>query len=137
MNKAFAIDTNIAIYAFADDEKRLIADKLVGNAPAISVQLLNEFANVIQRKRLAGPEKLTRMLSELAYAALSVRVVDLAVHKQALRLTSLHNLSFFDALIVSAALLDGCAILYSEDMQHGLVIEDQLRIVNPFEESSV
>ena len=40
-------------------------------------------------------------------------------------------LSFWDSLIVAAALDAGCTTLYSEDMQHGQRISDQLTIVNP------
>ncbi|MBB6250115.1 hypothetical protein [Nitrospirillum iridis] len=42
------------------------------------------------------------------------------------------QLSLYDAMIVSAALQAGCDTLWSEDMQHGLLIVDRLRIVNPF-----
>jgi predicted nucleic acid-binding protein len=45
-----------------------------------------------------------------------------------------YNLQYFDSLIVASALEANCEILYSEDMQHELVIENQLKIINPFRE---
>jgi predicted nucleic acid-binding protein len=43
-----------------------------------------------------------------------------------------YGFSVYDAMIVAAALREGCTTLYSEDMHDGLLVEDQLRIVNPF-----
>ena len=43
-----------------------------------------------------------------------------------------YGLSVYDAMMVAAALLAGCATLWSEDMQDGLPVEGRLRIVNPF-----
>ena len=42
-----------------------------------------------------------------------------------------HGLRIYDSLIIAAALEAGCDTLYSEDMQHGQVIEG-IRIENPF-----
>ncbi len=46
--------------------------------------------------------------------------------------TNLWYYSFWDSLIVSSALSGGCKVLYSEDMQHKLVINQRLTILNPF-----
>jgi predicted nucleic acid-binding protein len=54
-------------------------------------------------------------------------------HKRALSIAERYGLSIYDALIVSAALLAGCTMLYSEDMQDGQIIDRQLTIRNPFE----
>jgi predicted nucleic acid-binding protein len=51
---------------------------------------------------------------------------------RASRLRSQQAFSYWDSLIVSAALEAGCTLLYSEDMQHGQLVEGQLRIINPF-----
>jgi predicted nucleic acid-binding protein len=53
----------------------------------------------------------------------------------ALRHAQRHGFSIFDALVVAAALQAGCSTLWSEDMQHGLMIDRRLRILNPFLES--
>lgn len=76
-------------------------------------------------------KKPTRRLriKTLAKAILSV---DLDTYSDSLHLVERYALSFFDALMLAAALQGGSAIFWSEDMQHGTVIEDRLRIVNPF-----
>jgi len=51
---------------------------------------------------------------------------------QALDLKSKNKISWFDSLIVAAALVADCKILYSEDFQDGLVIEGKLKVINPF-----
>jgi len=53
-------------------------------------------------------------------------------HDLGLRLAERYGFSVYDAMIVAAALLAGCGILYSEDMQHGQRIEDRLTLCNPF-----
>ena len=55
---------------------------------------------------------------------------DVAVSE--LQIAERHGYTIFDALIIAAALHAGCDILYSEDMQHGMTIARQLRIVDPF-----
>lgn len=57
---------------------------------------------------------------------------DLKTQIKALKLKTKYNLQFYDALIVATALENKCEILYSEDMQHNILIEDKLRIINPF-----
>jgi predicted nucleic acid-binding protein len=51
---------------------------------------------------------------------------------EAFRIAERYGFSFYDSLIISAALESGCNTLYSEDMQHGQLIENRLKIVNPF-----
>jgi predicted nucleic acid-binding protein len=46
-----------------------------------------------------------------------------------------YKFSFYDSVIVASALRARCKILYFEDLQHGQVIEKQLRVTNPFEGS--
>jgi predicted nucleic acid-binding protein len=53
-------------------------------------------------------------------------------HQSGLRLAERHGFSIYDSFIVAAALAAGCDTLWSEEMQHGMVIEQRLRIANPF-----
>ncbi len=50
----------------------------------------------------------------------------------ALEIKNIYKYQFYDCLIIATALENHCTILYSEDMQHNQLIEDQLRIINPF-----
>ena len=47
-------------------------------------------------------------------------------------LRSRYRLSFWDSLIIASGLIGGSSIVYSEDMDDGLLVDNRLRIVNPF-----
>ena len=61
-----------------------------------------------------------------------VELITLATVHVALEIRERYGFSWYDSLIVAAALESGCELLYSEDMQHGQVIEGRLRVINPF-----
>ncbi len=126
------IDTNVLIYAFSEDENRAgIAEAILAAGGSISVQVLNEFTNVSRRKlKLDWPEIGERLAVVKALAG-EVVPVSVALHEKAVDLASVHNFSFYDALIVASALEAGCTHLITEDMQHGRSI-DGLMIENPF-----
>jgi predicted nucleic acid-binding protein len=133
MNEAEVFfDTNVVLHLLSGDAvKADRAEELLATGGMISVQVLNEFASVASRKlRLSWPE----IRDVLAPIRVICPVVPLSVdtHDRALLLVERYGLSLYDALIVAAALLAGCKTLYSEDMQHGQVIERQLTISNPF-----
>jgi predicted nucleic acid-binding protein len=129
---AFAIDTNVAFYAFSDDPKFETATGLLEAGPHISVQLLNEFANASLRKRQLTWNEVRPSLGIISSLAINIRPLDLQVHRAGQEIAERYLLGLYDALIVGAALLDECETLYSEDMQHGLIIDDRLTIINPF-----
>jgi predicted nucleic acid-binding protein len=128
----FAIDTNIAVYALSEGPKCDIALLVLEAGPTISVQLLNELTNVYLKKRKLPWAKIEEALAIIQDLAANVRAVNIEVHRSACDIARRYKLSFYDALIVSAALLDKCDVLYSEDMQHGLIIDGRLTITNPF-----
>jgi predicted nucleic acid-binding protein len=125
-------DTNILLYIASDDRvKADKAEKLLGAGGAISVQVLNEIANVGRRKmRMSWHD--THAFLSLMRELLIVHPVTVNTHEIGLGLAERYNLSIYDAMIAAAALHAECDTLWSEDMQHGLAIEDRLRIVNPF-----
>jgi predicted nucleic acid-binding protein len=49
-----------------------------------------------------------------------------------MRISDRYGFSYWDSLIVAAALDAGCAVLYTEDLQNGQTIDSALRIINPF-----
>lgn len=126
------IDTNIAVYAFSLDQRSEIAERILQRRCLTSVQVLNEFANVGRRKLRMEWHEIDLGLKTLRILCGPVVPVDIDVHDQAFALCQTYNFSFYDALIVAAALNADCSILYSEDMQHGLRVDDRLNIVNPF-----
>jgi predicted nucleic acid-binding protein len=125
-------DTNLLLYLLsADAAKAGRAEALLAQGGTISVQVLNEFVAVASRKlRLSWPE-IREVLGPIR-AVCSVNPVTTEVHERALQVAERYGFSIYDALIVAAALMAGCKTLYSEDMQHGQVIERRLRVCNPF-----
>jgi predicted nucleic acid-binding protein len=126
-------DTNVLIYLASGDPTR--ADRvetIISNGGTISVQVLNELANVARRKmRLSWKD--TRAFLFMIRGLLSVSPLTTKIHEEGLRLAERYKFSIYDALIVASALDAACEVLWSEDMQDGMRIERTLRIVNPFE----
>jgi predicted nucleic acid-binding protein len=97
--------------------------------------VLNEIANVARRKmRMSWTE--THAFLSMLRGLLKVHPVTSETHDGGLTLAERHNLAIYDALIAASALNAGCDTLWSEDMHHGMVIDDRLRIVNPFRATS-
>lgn len=126
------IDTNVLVYlASGVHTKADRAEALVGDGGTISVQVLNELTNVARRKmRLSWPD--TRAFLAPLRELLAVRPLSIEIHERGLTLGARYNLSTYDAMIVASALDADCDVLWSEDMQDGLVIDRRLRIANPF-----
>lgn len=132
MTRAF-FDTNVLLYGFAfADHKAVRAQELVGAGGAISVQSLNEFANVARRKLAMSWERIDEALDVITGLCEPAAALDVTIHRKGLSIAAHNRLSIYDSMIVASALAAGCDTLYSEDMHHGLLIDDQLRIVNPF-----
>ncbi|MEP6885842.1 MAG: PIN domain-containing protein [Gammaproteobacteria bacterium] len=125
-------DTNILIYAFAKDEPRgSQAEALIAAGGVIGVQVLNEFTNVTRRKlrwRWSDIERAIKVIEDLLGPA---RPLTGAIHAQAVVLARDHSLSFYDALIVAAAIDAGCRLLNSEDLQDGQKF-GTVTVENPF-----
>ncbi|MBS4095883.1 MAG: PIN domain-containing protein [Sulfuricella sp.] len=129
--KAF-IDTNIVIYALGPaSTKAHLAAPLFTGLPLISTQVLSETANVCSRRfGLAMPE--IRKLLDKLETLCRVEIITPATLHAALDIMGRYRFSWYDSLIVATALNCGCDVLYSEDMQSGQLINNQLRILNPF-----
>ena len=125
-------DTNVPLYLLSDDRTKAdIAEGLLRGGGTVSVQVLNEIASVTQRKfRMSWvqTDEFLLMIREFV----TVEPLSYETHDLGIALARKHALSVYDAMIVSAALTSGCERLYTEDLQHGQLIEGRLRIVNPF-----
>jgi len=126
------IDTNILVYAAEPgDWNRSIAAQVIDAGGIVSVQVLNELANVLRSKKRLDWNEVVEAL-DLVIDLLDVAPVALDTHKLAIDLALRYGIHIYDANILAAALLAGCDTLYSEDMQNGLLVEGRLRVVNPF-----
>lgn len=138
MSKIF-LDTNILVYIYDrhDDARhqsavRLFGEEWVNDEKVISMQVIAEFCNVMLTKK-----GLIMKVPDLEFVITNVlkpllgHVPSAEFYQGAARLYASHSLSFYDALIVQAALDLDCALLYSEDLQGGQTF-GKLKVVNPF-----
>ncbi len=125
-------DTNVLVYAFGDDARRLVALRLLDQGCIVSIQSLNELANVLLRKQKRDWPTVRRALDAVVARSVAIVIPDLDLHRLGLRLAERYTLSIYDAMIAAAALTAECDVLYSEDMHDGLVIDGRVRVVNPF-----
>jgi len=139
MSGRFFLDTNLFVYTFdpkapakARTAAELIRRAVDSGEGIISYQVVQEFFNVALRR---FPEPLNAAEAEqyviTVFRPLLAVHSSLALYLRALHIAERNRLSWYDALIVAAALEGGCELLYSEDLQHGRKI-DGLRIESPF-----
>lgn len=129
------VDTNIWLYAFIkseDNDKTAIAEQLIKSHKInISSQVVNELCvNLIKKAALSEPE-IQELISSF-FKKYSVVNVSKEIMVKASILRDEHRFSFWDSMVVSAALFSDAETLYSEDMHDGLIVEGNLRIINPF-----
>ncbi|MFC3530232.1 PIN domain-containing protein [Paracoccus mangrovi] len=125
-------DTNVLIYLLSEDRAKAdIAEGLLRDGGTVSVQVLNEIANVTQRKfrmSWAQSDDFLLMIREFV----TVDPLTYETHDLGIALARKHALSVYDAMIVAAGLLADCDMLLSEDMQDGFRVADRITISNPF-----
>jgi predicted nucleic acid-binding protein len=126
------LDSNIVLYALGTDEKkRAIARALLAEKPSISTQVINECSHVLRRKCRLPLAEVKQQLSAVIKAT---HLLDVHITQSytAWELAERYGYSHFDCLIIATALAAQCTTLYSEDMQHGQIINGRLTITNPF-----
>ena len=125
-------DTNVLVYiASGDAAKADRAEAALAAGGAISIQVLNELTNVARRKmRMSWTD--TRVFLTMLRGLLTVHPLTLEMHEAGLALAGRYRLSIYDAMIAASALDAGCDRLWSEDMQHGMILNGGLQIINPF-----
>ena len=126
------LDTNVLVYAFTNDVRAAAAQALLERGCATSIQGLNEFANVARRKLGMDWAELHDALAAIRTLCRTIVPLDIEIHDVALRVAARHRYSIFDGLMIAAALKAGSDVLWTEDLQHGAVIDRRLRISNPF-----
>ena len=131
-DKAF-FDSNVLIYAMVSgDSRRERAQQLIAQGGVISVQVLNEFVAVVRRKMRMPWEGVIEALNAVRTLFPSPAAITVDTHGVALKIAQQYGFGIYDALIAAAALEANCSTLYSEDLQDGQTIGQQLTIRNPF-----
>ena len=139
MNAEAFLDSNLFVYMFDDTDptKRQRASDLVSRSledltGCISFQVVQETLNVFVHRLGVSLEDATQILEEVLIPLWQISPTP-QMYRRGLRLQSRYGFSFYDSLIVAAALEAGCTRLYTEDLQHGQRI-GQLTVVDPFRE---
>jgi len=140
MNDSVFVDSNIFLYAFTEIdeksekeeiEKHKIASDIILNNINISTQVINEVSsNMIRKLKFSNSE--VREFVESCYGRYNIINFSEELFVMASEVRENYNISYYDSMIVSAGLKANATVLYSEDMQHNLVINDSLTIINPF-----
>ena len=130
------IDTNILIYTQNDKEKKkqltcrnVLSNIIQKNHLVISTQVMQEYYNVATLK--LGLEKLYVKRTIEMFDVYEIVVIQPSIIYRAIDIQILNQLSFWDSLIISAAISANCSMVLTEDMNDGQVIEG-VKILNPF-----
>jgi predicted nucleic acid-binding protein len=140
MSASVFIDTDILVYLFDDRtpaKQRRAAQLLqelaeTDDALIISTQVIQEAFVALTRKLSIEPKQALALLQPLEPAILAIQPVEASLVWRAASRSINDKLSFWDALIVEAALAADCTTLYSEDLQHGRSF-GAMRVENPFQ----
>jgi predicted nucleic acid-binding protein len=140
MNDNVFVDSNIFLYAFTQVDgqnnkeeilKHIISSKIVLANINISTQVINEVSsNMIRKLKFSNNE--VRDFISSCYNRYNVINFSEKLFIEASEVREKYNISYYDSLIISAGLQANVNILYSEDMQHNLVVNESLTIINPF-----
>jgi predicted nucleic acid-binding protein len=134
MSDKVFIDTNLLVYAISTDaEKSAKIEYLFRESFdfVISTQVINEFVHTCYRKNLLPAAEIRSAVEDFLSFFDLITIQETTI-VTALDLKEQHSFSWYDALIIAVALENDCDVLFSEDMQHGMVIDEKLTIKNPF-----
>ncbi len=102
----------------------------IGAEVFVSIQVMSELYAALSKNGV-GHEEITTYLYEIE-EKMNIQPIDFGTVKQGLFLKKKYSFSYWDSLILASSLESTCTVVYSEDMQHGQVIEQKLTILNPF-----
>ena len=125
-------DSNVVLYLLSDNQtKANCCEEIVEQGGVISVQVLNECVNVMLKKLTMARPEIDEFLAVIKSIS-DIVPLSVEVHEGALELLDKYQISWYDALIVSAAIESDCDTLWSEDMHNGLVVNKTMTIRIPF-----
>lgn len=135
------IDSNIWLYALIEEQglndkfKHVLAERLFleNENIQVSVQVVNEVSINLMRKAKKDNDFIFKFIHDLVntYTVHAQTTAEL-ITAATLRLN--YSLSYWDSLVVASAINSECSILYSEDMQDGLQVNEKLKIINPLKQ---
>ena len=126
------LDSNVLVYAFTSDPRATRAQELLERGCILGVQGLNEFTNVARRRLGMTWGEVREELAAIRIICRTILPINIDTHTGALRIAERYGYGIFDALMIASALSANCGVLWSEDMQDGIIVDRRLRIANPF-----
>ena len=137
MKEKVFIDANVFVYAYTSDNEQkhsiacnLLRNNVLKNEIILSVQIPSEFYSAMSKYKYSHNEIKT-CLNEII-EQVKVMPLELETIKLCIFIKEKYHYSWWDSLVLASALENDCKIVYSEDMQHEQIIENTLKIVNPF-----
>jgi predicted nucleic acid-binding protein len=125
-------DTNVLVYFFSEAGLHTeTAESLLVEGGVVSVQVLNELVSVARGKLGMSWNEVRAARDKILVFCPSPVSLTEELHRSAVELSARYGYRIYDSLVLTAAMQAGCTTVYSEDMQHGQVV-DGVRIVNPF-----
>ena len=133
------IDSNLWIYLSitnkdVDKHKKILQffEKIATYNIYTSIQVINEFHWVLLRKYKLSENQIYEKVENGIIQLSKVNELNINTYKYAKQIRNNYEISFWDSLILSSAFLNNCSVIYTEDMQHNLIIDNKLKIINPF-----
>jgi predicted nucleic acid-binding protein len=129
------LDTNIIIYLYSEDEsdKRDASYKFVNRLDCVtSIQAMNEASNVWYRKYNLSKTEIAKYLDEIESVCDEIMLVRRKTIDQAMDIKDRYGYSLYDCLILASSIEANCNIILTEDMKDGQIINETLKIINPF-----
>ncbi|MCQ2061608.1 MAG: PIN domain-containing protein [Fibrobacter sp.] len=131
------LDTNILVYGVDENnpEKQIVARNIINELSSlrrgfVSTQVLQEFYNVLAKK-MKCPRHRAKAFVELVANSLHVHCNSVGDILKAIDISNKNQFSFWDSLILSSAMAEGCTVLLTEDLNAGQIV-NEMAIINPF-----
>ena len=127
------LDTNIFVYAYSNDlyKKKRSLELLSSTLCIASTQVLSEFSNICFKKLKFSDSDISIVVKEIMDFC-DIFIVNGKTIQRAIFVKGRYGYSYYDSLLLASALECNSSILYSEDLQHGQIIENSLKIINPY-----
>ncbi|QDE38253.1 PIN domain-containing protein [Luteibacter pinisoli] len=132
MEERALLDSGVILQLLSSDRaKRDRVEALLARRPFVSVQTLNEVANICRNRARMSWEDIDAFLAGVRHFCPIAGLTE-HMHDTARRLAGRYQLSIYDATIIATAIDAGATLVWSEDMHHGLVVEHSVSVINPF-----
>jgi predicted nucleic acid-binding protein len=127
------IDSNIIVYLVDNrsKEKTTKAQDFLSPDFFISTQVIAENVNVCLKKLHLNKETTFDFARRILNRFRILQITEATLLKS-FEISIKYQLSSWDSIIIATAILNNCSIIYSEDMQDGLIVENSVTIINPF-----